>query len=119
MPTDLVARLIERANRIERLALVARLIDPFDAMFFSSHCHHSPLHYQKAALRPTASSPARHVETKSGISAPHNFRIDVGVMPLTRPDAISNCVRLSYEVAAFVFLSFLITEDGAIDTNLS
>lgn len=34
-------------------------------------------------------------ETKSGISAPHTRRIDVGVMPATRPDRISDIASLS------------------------
>jgi len=38
-------------------------------------------------------------------------------MPLTRPDAISNLIRLAYKFAALV--RRLVAEDGAVDSGLS
>jgi hypothetical protein len=71
---------------------------------------------QQSAFGVPASLPSRHKETKSGIAAPHARRIDVGVMPAMRPDAISNRVRLAYEFTALV-RSF-IPERSTVDTLL-
>ena len=45
------------------------------------------------------------------------MRVDVGVMPATRPEAISNRIRLAYEFAAEV--SAFIAEHGAVDALLA
>ncbi len=45
------------------------------------------------------------------------MRIDVGVMPATRPDAISNRIRLPNEVAGSVWA--FVSEDRAVDPGLA
>lgn len=45
------------------------------------------------------------------------MRVDVGVMPATRPEAISNFIRLLYEVRGAV--NTLVSEYGAVDTALT
>jgi len=44
------------------------------------------------------------------------MRVDVGVMPAIRPDAVSNRIRLAYEVRAAV--RRFVAEDGAVDSAL-
>jgi hypothetical protein len=61
-------------------------------------------------------SPAGHKETVSRQSAFDLERIDEGVMPATRPEAISNRVRLANEAAAA--MRSLVAERGARNTFL-
>lgn len=75
--------------------------------------------YQESSFGCSALVPSGSNEAKSRIFAPNCFRTDVGVMPHTRPDAISNRVRLSYKVAASIFRRGLIAEHGAVDSLLS
>src|SRR4051812_31711369 len=71
---------------------------------------------EQPAARPSAASPSSGHKAEARIAAPDCLRIDVCVVPLTRPRAISNGVSLSdklgREVATFV------SEDGAIDALL-
>src|SRR5262245_54253172 len=80
----------------------------------ASDCH--SFEEQLSGFRFTASSPAGSDEAKTGIGAPNCFRVDLGVVPLTRPAEISNGVSLSdklgREVRPFV------SEEGAFDALL-
>ena len=44
------------------------------------------------------------------------MRVDVGVMPAIRPEAISNFIRLAYEFRALVWA--FVSENGAVDSSL-
>jgi hypothetical protein len=52
----------------------------------------------------------------SRICAPNLFRIDVGVMPLTRPRAISNGVSLSHKLGALD--GAFVAESRTVDPDL-
>lgn len=54
-----------------------------------------PLEYEKTSLADTTSPPSSGNEAKTWISAPDSLRINEGVVPLTRPAVISDCVSLS------------------------
>lgn len=63
--------------------------------------------------------PPGSLKTKSGISAPHLARIDVGVMPLIRPDEKSDGVSLSDKLRGRELLRRFISENSAINSRLS
>jgi hypothetical protein len=75
-----------------------------------------PLQDQLAVRRHAASTPPCHQEAISGVSALHTRRVDVGVMPATRPDRISDSVSLSDKLRREK--RPLVTEEGAVDSGL-
>lgn len=87
------------------------------------HGSASSLKNEFAVLCETGSSPSSGNEAKSWIAAPDSLRINLGVVPATRPREISDGVSLSdkerREVRAFVpekrALDPLLLRDGVVD----
>jgi hypothetical protein len=73
---------------------------------------------EQPALGHSASPPPCFEKAISRIRAPDLSRIDLGVMPLTRPDVSSDCVRLLDKLGTFVAAGRFISEYGAFDSML-
>lgn len=80
-------------------------------------CHSLPLQDQQSSSGASAAPPPRSNETIARTGSPHRRRVDVGVMPLTRPCVISDCVSLSDKLARFV--RAFVSEGCAVDPSLA
>ena len=71
---------------------------------------------KEATFRHSAFPPSSGHKAVARIGAPNCFRIDVCVMPLTRPDVISDRIRLTNKFGRPD--RSLVTKDGAVDASL-
>lgn len=76
-----------------------------------------PLKDMQPALGSSAASPSCGNKAEARISAPDHLRTNVGVMPLTRPDVISDCVSLSDKLGRS--RGALVPEYRAVDALLT